>query len=84
MPGREHRQRQSRQTQGRGGQGFALRAVQASELVGAGRGEHVALSADEFREHRVVQIQRGDQMWVVPGDGGRVFVGHDGGKGYES
>ena len=68
VPGREHRQRAEQANPRPGRAGLALRAVQPGQLVGAGRGEHVPLPADQLSDHRVVQGERGDQLRVVPGE----------------
>jgi hypothetical protein len=63
--GGEDRQRAEQADPGPRRAWLALRPVQARQLVGAGRGEHVALPADELGEHRVVQPEAGDQLGVA-------------------
>lgn len=74
MAGGEDRERAEQAYPRAGRAGLALRSVQPGQLVGAGRGEHVALPSGQFGDHGVVQPERADQLRVVPGERGPQHV----------
>ena len=78
VPGREHRQRAEQAHPRPGRARFALRAVQAGQLVGAGGDEHVPLRRPPTRRSRCRRAERGDQLRVVARERGGVVVGEHG------
>ncbi len=77
MPRGEDRQRAEQADPGPCRAGLSLRPVQARQLVGAGRGEHVACPADQFGDDAVVQAERAEQLGILTCEDGGVVIGED-------